>query len=183
MKMKDDFFKRGYFNIGNGKNTSFWGDKWLGDVPLSQQYPSLFSIVERKQVSVADVLENRPLHVTFRRTLTPNKWALWLELVERLMYIQLTNEDDSFVWSLTNLGSFTVKSFYLDLLDDKTKYLRKYIWKIKIPLKKIKIFMWFLHRKAIITKDNLAKRNWQGCKNVFSVIKMNLLNICFLNAL
>jgi hypothetical protein len=115
MKMKDDFFKRGYFNIGNGKNTSFWGDKWLGDVPLSQQYPSLFSIVERKQVSVADVLANRPLHVTFRRTLTPNKWALWLELAERLMYIQLTNP-----------GSCTVKS-YLNLLDDKTRYLKIYL--------------------------------------------------------
>jgi hypothetical protein len=29
---------------------------------------------------------------------------------------------------------------------------------------KIKIFMWFLHRNVILTKDNLAKRNWNGCK-------------------
>jgi hypothetical protein len=26
----------------------------------------------------------------------------------------------------------------------------------------IKIFMRFLHRKVILTKDNLVKRNWQG---------------------
>jgi hypothetical protein len=52
---------------------------------------------------------------------------------------------------------------YLDLIDDNTKYLRKYIWKIKVPLK-IRIFMWFLHRKVILTRDNLAKRNWQGSK-------------------
>ena len=32
---------------------------------------------------------------------------------------------------------------------------------MKVPLK-IKIFMWFLHRKVILTKDNLAKRNWEG---------------------
>jgi hypothetical protein len=26
----------------------------------------------------------------------------------------------------------------------------------------IKVFMWFLHRKVILTKDNLARRNWNG---------------------
>jgi hypothetical protein len=50
---------------------------------------------------------------------------------------------------------------YLDYLNGHTDYLRKYIWKIKVPLK-IRIFMWFLHRKVILTKDNLIKRNWQG---------------------
>ena len=24
--------------------------------------------------------------------------------------------------------------------------------------------MWFLHQKVVLTKDNLVKRNWQGCK-------------------
>jgi hypothetical protein len=32
---------------------------------------------------------------------------------------------------------------------------------MKVPLK-IKIFMWFFHRKVILTKDNLLKRNWNG---------------------
>lgn len=32
---------------------------------------------------------------------------------------------------------------------------------------KIKIFMWFLHRGVILTKDNLTKRNWQCCKNYY----------------
>jgi hypothetical protein len=27
-----------------------------------------------------------------------------------------------------------------------------------------KIFMWFLHQKVILTKDNPAKCNWDGCK-------------------
>jgi hypothetical protein len=40
-------------------------------------------------------------------------------------------------------------------------YKIKYIWKIKVPFK-IKNFMWFLHRKVILTKDNLVKKNWQG---------------------
>jgi hypothetical protein len=24
--------------------------------------------------------------------------------------------------------------------------------------------MWFLYKKVLLTKDNLAKRNWNGCK-------------------
>ena len=39
--------------------------------------------------------------------------------------------------------------------------MNKRIWKLKIPLK-IKIFLWFLKRGVTLTKDNLAKRNWQG---------------------
>jgi hypothetical protein len=56
---------------------------------------------------------------------------------------QLSNENDKFAWSLTTSGVFTVKSMYLDLLDDRMKFLKKYIWKIKVPLK-IRVFMWFL---------------------------------------
>jgi hypothetical protein len=77
------------------------------------------------------------------------------------MQVQLSNEKDTFVWGLTRSGVYTVKSLYLDLLNDNIKYLKKYIWKIKVPLK-IRVFMWFLHRKEILTKDNLIKRRWTG---------------------
>jgi hypothetical protein len=40
--------------------------------------------------------------------------------------------------------------------------LRNSLWKLKVPLK-IKIFMWLLNRKVLLTKDNLKKRRWVGC--------------------
>jgi hypothetical protein len=92
----------------------------------------------------------------------PYKWDRWIDLVTRVMLVQRTDSEDTFRWNLTNSGSFTVKSMYLDLLNDHTMYLKKYIWKIKVPLK-IRIFMWFLHKGVILTKDNLIKRNWHGC--------------------
>ena len=161
MKVKDDFFRRGNFIIGDGLNTRFWKDTWLGDSPLAHQYPTLFNIVHRKQVSVAETLTGTSVNISFRRSLTRDKWDKCLHLVNRLMDINFTNTQDQFVWGLTSSGLFTVKSMYLDLLNGHTKYLRKYIWKMKVPLK-IKIFMWFLHRKVILTKDNLARRNWTG---------------------
>jgi hypothetical protein len=46
------------------------------------------------------------------------------------MPIQLDGKKDRFVWGLTSSATFTVKSMYLDMPDDDTKYLKKYIWKI-----------------------------------------------------
>jgi hypothetical protein len=40
---------------------------------------------------------------------------------------ELNGEKDRFVWSLTLSETFTVKSMYLDILDDDTKYLKRYI--------------------------------------------------------
>jgi hypothetical protein len=80
------------------------------------------------------------------------------------MMVQLNNDKDQFVWQLTESGLFSVKSMYLDLMNGHTRFLRKYLWKIKIPLK-IKIFMWFLSNKVLLTKDNLIKRKWTGNQN------------------
>jgi hypothetical protein len=48
------------------------------------------------------------------------------------------------------------------ILPDVPVYDNKKIWKMKIPLKKV--FTWYLRRGVILTKDNLIKRNWHGCK-------------------
>jgi hypothetical protein len=79
------------------------------------------------------------------------------------MNINLSMQPNTFVWKLATSGKFTVKSFNLDFMNDHTPFLRKYLWKIKVPLK-IRIFMWFLHQRVLLMKDNLAKRNWDGSK-------------------
>ena len=35
------------------------------------------------------------------------------------------------------------------------------VWKLKISLK-IKIFLWYLQRGVVLTKDNLVRKNWKG---------------------
>jgi len=106
---------------------------------------------------VADVLRSAPLNIGFRRILADNKWIRSLHLVSRRMSVHLSDSEDTFKWNLIDYRCFTVRSMYLDLLNGQTVFL-KYIWKIKVPLK-IRIFIWFLHRKEILTKDNLVKRN------------------------
>jgi hypothetical protein len=161
MKVKDEFFKRGSFVVNNGESARFWEDTWLGNRPLADQYPSLYSIVRNKNVTVAATITTTPLNIGFRRSLTGHRWDRWLHLVQRLMPIHLNSNNDVFKWNLVESGRFSVKSMYLDMLNDNTVFLRKYLWKMKVPLK-IRIFMWFVYRKEILTKDNLKKRNWQG---------------------
>ena len=77
MRVKEDFFSRGSFRIGNGETTRFWEDTWLGNTPLKNQYPLLYNIVQQQNVSVHDVFHNGPpLNIGFRRALVGNKWDM-----------------------------------------------------------------------------------------------------------
>jgi hypothetical protein len=51
------------------------------------------------------------------------------------MSIRLNSNNDVFKWNLVESGRFLVKSMYLDMLNDNIVFLRKYIWKMKVPLK------------------------------------------------
>ena len=50
---------------------------------------------------------------------------------------------------------------YFDLIDFGPVSKSIHIWKIKVPLR-INVCMWFVHEEVVLTKDNLAKRNWEG---------------------
>ena len=135
----------------------------LGDTPLSSQYPGLYSIVRHKNVLVAQVMNTVPLNLQFRRAILGDKRDAWLHLVARLMQVTITDQADVFKWKLTTNGKFSVKTLHADYMNGHTRFLHKYLWKLRIPLK-IKIFLWFLNKKVLLTKDNLAKRRWTGCK-------------------
>jgi hypothetical protein len=79
-------------------------------------------------------------------------------------FVHLTHGSGVFRWNLIENGIFTVDSMYNVLIQhDISVDSNKKIWKMKIALKN-KVFVWYLHRGVICTKDNLAKRNWQGSK-------------------
>jgi hypothetical protein len=100
MRVKNEFFNRGSFKVGDGTSVLFWEDIWLGESSLANQYPSLYNIVQRKNVLVANVLAHSLLNIEFRRALNGNKWNEWLHLYKRLMTVNLSNQPDRFVWKV-----------------------------------------------------------------------------------
>jgi len=44
----DNWFEEGVV-VGNGNKTSFWLDKWVGDIPLSERIPRLYSLSNQKE--------------------------------------------------------------------------------------------------------------------------------------
>jgi hypothetical protein len=66
---------------------------------------------------------------------------------------------------------------YKYLVNNGIKVTQK-IWHMKVPLK-IKIFLWFLKKGIILTKDNLTKRNWNGSKARCFLAHLKLSNTFF----
>jgi hypothetical protein len=135
MEVKQEFFSRGSFRGGNGLNTRFWEDTWLGNTPLAQQYPLLYNIVHHKNVTVAHVLAQTPLNITFCRVLSGNKWTSWLQLCRKLMRVDLNEQEDCFVWNLASNGLFTVKTMYEDLMCDHTPFCESISERLRSHLK------------------------------------------------
>ena len=154
MKVKDRF-------LSFGTNIRFWEDKWLGNFTLHHKYPSLYNIARGHNASIASVFRTVPLNISFRWGLVDQNLTLWHRLVNSVAHIVLTVETDGFRWNLHQNGSLLVKSMYNALICNGNVRHDKVIWRLKMPLK-IKIFFWYLRRGVILTKDNLAKRNWGG---------------------
>jgi hypothetical protein len=91
-----------------------------------------------------------------------NLW-LWNDLVRRIMHVRLNDQKDVFIWNLHQNGIYTVYSLYLTLINNGMANINKQLWRVKTPLK-IKIFMWYMKKEVVLTKDNLARRNWGGSK-------------------
>ncbi|WVZ49681.1 LOW QUALITY PROTEIN: hypothetical protein U9M48_001018, partial [Paspalum notatum var. saurae] len=138
----------------------FWKDIWLDNQALKFRYPILFHIVRKKHATVANVLSSSPLNISFRRGLVGNKFLEWHNLVASLIHVKVEEDTDIFMWGLHKTGSFTVRSMYRALISNDINMCQE-IWRLKIPLK-IKIFLWFLKKEVLLTKDNLVRRNWRG---------------------
>ncbi|WVZ81320.1 LOW QUALITY PROTEIN: hypothetical protein U9M48_028710, partial [Paspalum notatum var. saurae] len=161
MGVKNHFLSLGRFKLVSGNQIRFWEDIWLDNQALKDVYPNLFTIVRRKHTTVEEVLRTNPYNVSFIRALIGNKFNEWHNLVACIASVNLQEGRDQF--GLHKKGHFSVSSMYKHLVSNGLKVSQE-IWHLKIPLK-VKIFLWFFKRGVILTKDNLAKRNWKGRKN------------------
>jgi hypothetical protein len=146
--------------MNNGKNVSFWLDAWLEDTPLCLCYPVLFYLSLNQGVSVYEVAMNEWV-ILFKVRLHGVLREQWYQLVAKLNRVTLSNDNNIPLWIWTANKFFSVKSTYEQLTKGDFGNSYRRVCRAKMP-EKIKIFMWLLEQKAILTKDNMIKRNWQG---------------------
>nr|GFA63409.1 RNA-directed DNA polymerase, eukaryota, reverse transcriptase zinc-binding domain protein [Tanacetum cinerariifolium]GFA81773.1 RNA-directed DNA polymerase, eukaryota, reverse transcriptase zinc-binding domain protein [Tanacetum cinerariifolium] len=97
--------------VGNGENTSFWDDSWLGEVALKVLYKWLYALEMCKSISVAKKMGHPSLSHSFRRMprdgMEQENYDL---LCLKVTDLVLLNISDRWCWSLEGLQEFLVKS-------------------------------------------------------------------------
>ena len=84
LKVREDFLGCGTFKIKDGSQTRFWEDTWVDTKPLKDQFPNLYNIVHCPHDTVANVIHQTPLNVSFRRALVVDKLIAWHNLIAKL---------------------------------------------------------------------------------------------------
>ena len=97
MNVKDIMLSYGTFKIGDGTQTRFWEDKWLGPITLKEKFPALFNIVRRKHDIVAQVCNSSHLNISFTRNLTGNNLRNWNKIVASLIEFNLQDGRDQLI--------------------------------------------------------------------------------------
>jgi len=134
--------------------------------------------LDLKHISVSSVISQIPLNVSFRRALVGDNLVRWNELVAKIVFVQLDNQNDSINWVLSEQGAFSVKSMYRYLVNQISLPLNKTLWKLRLPLKN-KIFNWLVLKGVILTKDNLLKKDGRVMTNVVFVTIRKPFSIFF----
>ncbi|GJX91166.1 RNA-directed DNA polymerase, eukaryota, reverse transcriptase zinc-binding domain protein [Tanacetum coccineum] len=80
---------------GNGNNSKFWQDKWLGQVCFNDKFHKLFNLELQKDISVSNKLIDPNLTLTFRRRPRAGiEESQLLELAQLLSSVTLSSAKD-----------------------------------------------------------------------------------------
>lgn len=129
--------------LGNGSDTLFWYDKWLGSVSFCERFPRLFDLSENKSITVAGLFS-----LSVERGGEASEWRrrLWAweeeELEEcRTLLTDVSFQDfvsDRWVWLPDPVEGYTVRGSY-PMLTTRDVPLRdpalSIIWHNHVPLK------------------------------------------------
>nr|GEU53737.1 RNA-directed DNA polymerase, eukaryota, reverse transcriptase zinc-binding domain protein [Tanacetum cinerariifolium] len=180
LKGKDfDFWFHCKKRIGNGNDTRFWFDCWIGDIPLRDKFPRLFALELEKEASVAVKL-NAPTEISFRRNARGGlEQHLMADMNSMLDSVVLLNSSDRWVCDLASDGNFWVKevrNFIDDLFLPRQAVPTR--WVKYIPIK-VNIFAWRARQDSLLTRVNLEWQAWLLSIRFSSKVKTMLEGVFF----
>nr|GEY47453.1 RNA-directed DNA polymerase, eukaryota, reverse transcriptase zinc-binding domain protein [Tanacetum cinerariifolium] len=151
-----DFIQK---KVGNGENTSFWDDSWLGEVALKVLYKRLYALEMCKSISVAEKMSHPSLSHSFCRMprggVEHENYGL---LCSKVADLVLPNISDRWCWSLEGSQEFLVKSSRI--LIDNTILPKAEVptrWLKVVPIK-VNVHAWRFCLDKLPTRANLSLR-------------------------
>ena len=151
--------------VGDGRNTLFWYDTWVGDTPLQLKFPILFKLAVEKESKVGDMRrlgwDSNGNAWVWRRRLYAWEEESVRECVAVLSNIILQDTvHDSWSWSLDPVHGYSVKAAYRYITDTCVIADRSQVhdvWLKHVPTK-VSLLGWRLLHNRLPTKDNLVQR-------------------------
>nr|GEZ99098.1 RNA-directed DNA polymerase, eukaryota [Tanacetum cinerariifolium] len=140
--------------VGNGLQTSFWKDHWIGDSPLCTLFPLVFLLETSGDITVADKMHGL-LSDSFRRPVRGGIEAQQLAQLQDLVGTSiLSTSADQWVCNLSGDGTFHVKNIRC-LLDEffLPNDSIATCWVKFIPIK-INVFAWRVCLDRLPTRMN-----------------------------
>jgi hypothetical protein len=155
------------WKVGDGKKIKFWEDNWLGNSSLAIQFWDLYTIVNEKTSTIADLWDGRDLKCTFRRTVNSRLGRTWQEIVQIASTIVFSEEEDALIWKFSSNGIYSSQSLYkvINFRGVMPVHIPK-IWSLHIP-PSVQFFLWLLFKNKALTRDNLAFRQHVEDKTCF----------------
>ena len=149
--------------IGDGSRVSFWKDFWCGEGASCIAYPTLFSLIVRKEAlirEVWDILNEGGWTPCFSRPF--NYWEV-TEVDNFLQTIQpwrvVSNREDRLILKGSNSGIYSVKLMY-EALNRPASESRPFpalsVWNLLVPLN-VGFFAWEASWGKVLTLDQLKK--------------------------
>jgi hypothetical protein len=164
------FFSAVERKIGRGDETKFWEELWVGNQPLCDRFPRLYSISIQREVMVSNMgswIDNAwRWDFRWRRRFFDWETDVARQLEQVVEQFIPSQAADCWKWRYNGDDGFTVKTCY-DLLYAKSRGdvvsdpLREFVfakvWKCAAP-SKVCAFSWQLLLGKIPTKVNLWRR-------------------------
>jgi hypothetical protein len=97
LKVRHIYLKGRSVVVGNGKNTSFWHDRWCGLVSLADKLPELYAISKEQDCSV-EYMKLKKWHLSFRRWLHEDLQCQFRRLHDIVFRYGINSDKDRPKW-------------------------------------------------------------------------------------
>lgn len=157
--------------MGDGRDTKFWEDSWIGSRPLKNDFVRIYRLDKEVEPKVFNRRELNSSVSWLRRTPRGGiEEEQWNSLVDLVDVFEFSPQIDRWRWLGDGSGDFSVAAAR-KIIDNKILIIDNMStrWIKEVP-GKVNIFVWRMLLNKLPTRDNLSARGFEIAKDVWNLI-------------